>query len=43
MSVTHVVIQGHLMSDSFLASLDLFPELQLTFTDGSLRIYALVP
>ena len=43
MGVTHVVIQGHLMSDSFLASLDLFPELQLTFTDGSLRIYALVP
>ena len=39
--VTHVVVQGHLMSDNRLAALDRFRELQLTFTDGSLRIYAL--
>ena len=39
--VTHVVVEGHLMSDSRLSALDSFPELRLTFTDGSLRIYAL--
>ena len=39
--VTHLVVEGHLMSDNRLAALDRFPELQLTFTDGSLRIYTL--
>ena len=39
--VTHVVVEGHLMSDSRLASIDEYPALQLAFTDGSLRIYVL--
>jgi hypothetical protein len=39
--VTHVVVEGHLMSDSRLSALGGFPDLRLTFTDGSLRIYAL--
>ena len=39
--VTHVVVDGPFVSNTFLAALDRFPELTLTFTDGSLRIYAL--
>lgn len=39
--VTHVVVDGRLMSDNRLAALDRFRELQLAFTDGSLRIYVL--
>ena len=39
--VTHVVVEGHLMSDSRLSALGGFPDLRLTFTDGSLRIYEL--
>ena len=39
--VTHVVVEGPLMSNTFLAAFDRFPELQLTFTDGNLRIYVL--
>ena len=39
--VTHVVVDAPLMRDTFLAALDRFPELELAFTDGSLRIYTL--
>ena len=39
--VTHVVVEGHLMSNSRLSALGRFSDLRLTFTDGSLRIYAL--
>jgi len=36
-----VVVDGRLMSDGRLAALVGFSELQLAFTDGSLRIYVL--
>ena len=41
--VTHVVVESPLMSTVFLAALGQFRELQLTFTNNSLRIYALGP
>jgi hypothetical protein len=39
--VTHVVVEGHLMSDTRLDLMEKFSALQLVFTDGDLRIYLL--
>jgi hypothetical protein len=39
--VTHVVVESPLMSTAFLAALGQFPELQLTVSNDSLRIYTL--
>ena len=39
--VTHVVVEGHLISEPRLAEIDRNPALQLVFTDSSLRIFIL--
>jgi hypothetical protein len=39
--VTHVIVQGHLMSAIRMGLIERSPALQIAFTDGSLRIYVL--
>ena len=39
--VTHVIVQGHLISDIRMGLIERSPALQLAFTDGSLQIYVL--
>ncbi len=39
--VSHIIVEGHLMSDIRLGLIERSPALQLTFTDGDIRIYVL--